>query len=73
MSQKRAEPGGKRTQLLVLTDVAPLRTSDGTLVAALDQNQTLMNELVRSIAYLKNDELRAKFCKELHTSPLHYC
>lgn len=32
--------------------VAPLRTSDGILVAFLDQNQTLINEDVRSIANL---------------------
>lgn len=38
-------------QLLVLTDVPPLETSEGTL-PPLGKNQTLTNELVRSIANL---------------------
>ena len=35
----------------VLTDVAPFLTSEGTELEERDQNQTLMKELVRSIAY----------------------
>jgi hypothetical protein len=38
----------------VLTDPEPLSTSDGTLPAWRDQNQTLMKFGVRSIAYLQN-------------------
>ena len=40
-----------RTQLSVLTVVAPLLTSLGTEPELRVQNQTLMNEFVRSIAY----------------------
>lgn len=46
-------------QLFVLTFVAPLRTSEGTSVAALDQNQTFMNEFVRSMANLRASSLSA--------------
>jgi hypothetical protein len=38
----------------VLIDPEPLSTSDGTSGALRDQNQTLMNFVVRSIAYLQN-------------------
>lgn len=45
-------PKDQFTQLLVSTVVPPALTSAGTLAAFRDQNQTLMNVSVRSIAYL---------------------
>jgi len=42
-----------QTQLSVLTEVAPLETSEGTPEFR-GQNQTLMKELVRSMAYLSS-------------------
>ena len=50
-SHNRAQCGGGRlTQLSVLMDVPPFKTSLGMLPALRDQNQTLMNDVVRSIA-----------------------
>lgn len=46
-------------QLSVLTDDAPLDTSEGTL-PPLGKNQTLMKELVRSIANLRVHEKNAR-------------
>ena len=43
--------GGPRTQLSVSIELDPLETSLGTDELLRDQNQTLMNESVRSIAY----------------------
>lgn len=43
-----------RTHASVFTDEAPLRTSEGTFPAFRPQNQTLINELVRSTVNLKH-------------------
>jgi hypothetical protein len=50
-----------RPQLLVLTELAPLDTSEGMLVAPRGQNQILMNFGVRSIAYLCAKKNSQKF------------
>lgn len=52
-AETSAKPVGL-TQLSVLIEVAPFKTSLGTEPSVRDQNQTLINEVVRSIAYLRN-------------------
>lgn len=49
------QPGERLTQFPVLTAVPPAFTSAGTFAALRDQNQTEMNVLVRSMAYLCNE------------------